>query len=54
MSTKVSNPDAPKSDSSKPAETPVDRRLNRVADELAEKAEETEQRYDQNHSIFTK
>ena len=33
---------------------PVQRRLDRVADDLAEKGARTEQRYDQSHSLFTK
>jgi hypothetical protein len=28
--------------------------LDRIADEVAERAESTEQRYDQDHDIFTK
>ena len=36
------------------AATPAQRRLDRVADDLAEQGSRTEQRYDQNHSLFTK
>jgi len=34
--------------------TPAQRRLDRVADDLAEQGSKTEQRYDQSHSLFTK
>jgi len=36
------------------AATPAQRRLDRVAEELAEQGARTEQRYDQSHSLFTK
>jgi nucleotide-binding universal stress UspA family protein len=36
------------------AATPAQRRLDRVADDLAEQGSRTEQRYDQSHSLFTK
>jgi nucleotide-binding universal stress UspA family protein len=36
------------------AATPAQRRLDRVADNLAEQGSRTEQRYDQSHSLFTK
>ncbi len=35
-------------------ETPAQKRLDRVAEELAERGGRTEQRYDQGHSLFTK
>lgn len=54
MTTQADNTDALERDNSKPAETQVEKRLDRAADEAAEKAEKTEQRYDRNHSIFTK
>ncbi len=36
------------------AATSAQRRLDRVADDLAEQGSKTEQRYDQSHSLFTK
>ena len=48
------NKQTPKFDISQALETPAKKRLDRAAEESAEKAERTEQRYDQDHSIFTK
>ncbi|MGC1361550.1 MAG: hypothetical protein WA419_04190 [Silvibacterium sp.] len=39
---------------SKTAETLADERLDREAEDSAEKAEATERRYDKSHDIFTK
>jgi hypothetical protein len=36
------------------SETTNDKTLDRIADELAQRAERTEKRYDQDHDIFTK
>jgi hypothetical protein len=36
------------------ARTGKDKKLDRTAEEAAEKAEKTEKRYDQDHDIFTK
>ncbi len=41
-------------DSSKPSETSDDKKLDRIADDAAERAGKTEQRYDEDHDIFTK
>ena len=41
-------------DDSNPSETTNEKQLDRIADELAERAERTEQRYDQDNGIFTK
>ena len=41
-------------DPAKPSETPDDKKLDRIADEAAERAGKTEQRYDKDHDIFTK
>jgi hypothetical protein len=38
----------------KPIDAAADQRLNRIAEEAAEKGSETEQSYDENHDIFTK
>jgi hypothetical protein len=54
MATHIDNSDTPRPDNSKDAEIPADKRLDRAADEAAEKAGKTEQRYDRGHDIFTK
>jgi hypothetical protein len=54
MSTQAERTDAPMPENSKSVETPADKRLNRAAEEAAEKAGKTEQRYDRDHNIFTK
>jgi hypothetical protein len=36
------------------SKTGEDKKLDRLAEQAAEKAEKTEKRYDQNHDIFTK
>jgi hypothetical protein len=36
------------------SETTDEKALDRIADEVAERAESTEHRYDQDHDIFTK
>lgn len=54
MTTQADNTNTPKQDSARPAETPDEKRLDRAADEAAEKAGKTEQRYDRDHNIFTK
>ena len=41
-------------DRSKDSETPANNELDRIADQAAERAGETERRYDQGHGIFTK
>jgi len=38
----------------RPAESATDERLERDADEMAEKAQNDEKRYDEDHDIFTK
>lgn len=40
--------------SSKPISDETLERLEKVADEMADKAQEVEKRYDQDHDIFTK
>ena len=54
MPTQANNTTTPNRDSTTPAETPDEKQLDRVADEAAEKAGNTEQRYDRDHNIFTK
>lgn len=41
-------------DPSKDAETTEDKKLDRIADDAAKRAGKTEQRFDQDHEIFTK
>jgi hypothetical protein len=41
-------------DQEKSEETAMDRELNQIADEAAGKAIETEQRFDEEHGMFTK
>jgi hypothetical protein len=41
-------------DPSEPSETSEDKKLERIADEAAERAGKTERRYDEDHDIFTK
>jgi hypothetical protein len=36
------------------SETTNEQQLDRIADEAAKRAEKTEQRYDQDHNVFTK
>ena len=48
-STKSPQPNKPRSN-----ETAVDKRLEKDADEMADKAQEVEKKYDQDHDIFTK
>jgi hypothetical protein len=45
---------APEFDITQASETLAENRLDQAADEAAEKAQRTEQRYDRDHSIFTK
>lgn len=55
MSDKAESPKIPKQqDRSEDSETPADKDLDRIADEAAQRAGETEKRYDQSHDIFTK
>jgi hypothetical protein len=48
------NQQTPKFDMSQASETLAEKRLDRAAEESADKAERTERRYDQDHSIFSK
>jgi hypothetical protein len=54
MPTQAENANIPNHDNAKPAENSEKKRLDRAANEAAEKAGKTEQRYDQGHNIFTK
>jgi hypothetical protein len=36
------------------SKTTKEKQFDRIADEVAQRAEKTEQRYDQDHDIFTK
>jgi hypothetical protein len=53
MGSRIDNTPEPQQDLSA-SETTTEKRLDRIADELAERAERTEQRYDQDNDIFTK
>ena len=46
--------ETPTPSDTKTLEKQVDKRLERDADEAAERALKTEQRYDKDHNIFTK
>jgi hypothetical protein len=55
MPDKLGNTNTPaRKDPSKASETSEDKKLDHIADEAAERAGKTEQRYDENHDIFTK
>jgi len=54
MPTQADHTDTPKHDKFMPEQTPAEKGLNHVANEAAEKAGKTEQRYDGDHNIFTK
>jgi len=54
MPDQLESRETPKFDISKASETVAEKRLDRAAEESAEKAEKTEQRYDSEHDIFTK
>lgn len=43
-----------KADHSQPDETAIDRKVERIADKAAGKAIKTEQRFDEEHGIYTK
>jgi hypothetical protein len=46
--------DSKKTDQNQSDETAMDRKVERIADEAAKKAIKTEQRFDEEHGIFTK
>ena len=48
------NSTQPQNSQPSPDQTAVSERLEREADEMADAASKTEQRYDQDHGIFTK
>ena len=55
MCSQTSDPDQSKQkDDSGDSKTVEEKELDRIADEAAERAEKTEQRYDSEHDIFTK
>ena len=53
MGSRIDNTPATQHDVSA-SETTNEKQLDRIADEVAERAERTEERYDQDHDIFTK
>jgi hypothetical protein len=46
--------DSEKTDQDKSEETAMDRKLDQIANKAARKGIETEQRFDEEHGIFTK
>jgi hypothetical protein len=55
MPSQTNNQDTPRQqDDSSASKTAKEKRLNRHADEAAKRAGKREQRYDQEHNIFTK
>jgi hypothetical protein len=54
MANQIDSQETPKVDQSKTSETAADERLDRAAEESAEKAGRTERLYDRDHGIFTK
>jgi hypothetical protein len=54
MPNESENQETLKSEISKASETQAEKRLDRAAEASAEKAGKREQRYDQDHGIFTK
>jgi hypothetical protein len=54
MANEISKQETPNVDQSKASKTAADKRLDRAAEEAAERAGRTEQHYDRDHSIFTK
>jgi hypothetical protein len=55
MPNPVGNPKTPsRKDPAKGSEVTEDKKLDRIADDAAERAGKTEQRYDEDHDIFTK
>jgi hypothetical protein len=53
MGSRIDNTPGPQEDLSA-SETTNEKQLDRIADEVAKRAERAEQRYDQDHDIFTK
>jgi hypothetical protein len=54
MSKQTENRDTPQLDVKKNSQIAEEKGLDRAAEESAEKAEKTEQRYDSEHDIFTR
>lgn len=50
----VDTPKTPNVDDHNTKETAARERLDRSAEDVAEQGEKTEQRYDENHDLFTK
>ena len=53
MNSRTDNPPR-QNDDFNASETTNEKELDRIADEVAQRGERTEQRYDQDHDIFTK
>lgn len=54
MANQIDSQGTPKVDQTKASETAANERLDRAAEEAAENAGRTEQRYDSSHGVFTK
>ncbi|HVJ09216.1 MAG TPA: hypothetical protein VM554_12610 [Acidisarcina sp.] len=54
MNNPANIPEKPKQDQAKNPEPPTNKGVERIANEAAEKAQKSEQKYDEDHNIFTK
>jgi hypothetical protein len=54
MPNQTDTPDVPRQDNSGAATTAKETKLDRIANEAASRAAKRQQRYDQEHDIFTK
>lgn len=54
MSEQFENSEATKLEDKTISDAPAEKRIERVADQTAEKSTKTEQRYDADHNIFSK
>ncbi len=54
MTKESENSDAVKTEETTTSDALAEKRIERVADEAAEKSTKTEQRYDSDHNIFSK
>jgi hypothetical protein len=54
MSEQFENPEAAKSEDETISDATADRKIQHTAEKAAEKSSKTEQRYDQDHNIFSK
>ena len=54
MPKQFENPEARKLEDETVSDAAAEKRIDRVAEKAAEKAEKTEQSYDQDHEVFSK